>query len=148
MPDPDIHVEDHTEDTPLHLAAMSGHVQICEELVKKDPKILEQGRYSIDILEFGHIFRRLLGQTFLLAVQIFKHLDYYSKALFGHFKILLNLAPGEHVRLHAAPHGVQLAAAGGSAEADRVGRQTRRKEQRTQDAAGAGLRRGQHKGTY
>ena len=47
MPDPDIHVEDHTEDTPLHLAAMSGHVKICEELVKKDPKILEQGRHSM-----------------------------------------------------------------------------------------------------
>ena len=47
MPDPDIHVEDHTEDTPLHLAAMSGHVKICEELVKKDPKILEQGRCSM-----------------------------------------------------------------------------------------------------
>ena len=49
MPDPDIHVEDHTEDTPLHLAAMGGHVKICEELVKKDPqnKILEQGCYSV-----------------------------------------------------------------------------------------------------
>ena len=47
MPDPDINVEDHTEDTPLHLAAMMGHVKICEELVRKDPKILEQGRYSV-----------------------------------------------------------------------------------------------------
>ena len=47
MPDPDIHVEDHTEDTPLHLAAMMGHVKICEELVKKDRKLLEQGRYSV-----------------------------------------------------------------------------------------------------
>ena len=47
MPDPNIYVEDITEDTPLHLAAMMGHVKICEELVKRDPKILEQGRYSV-----------------------------------------------------------------------------------------------------
>ena len=37
MPDPDIHVEDHTEDTPLHLACYSGKTEAARLLLAASP---------------------------------------------------------------------------------------------------------------